>query len=110
MYKKYGKPRCAISDVFDGGGNPLYNHQLVGQWLSWESASLARMRSWVRIPSAPPKYRNKPFEKLPVLIYGSFSFILGIQESAFRSVRFAPRIGFRSWKAFQICEARLLWA
>ena len=25
----------------------------MGQWLSWESASLARMRSRVRIPSAP---------------------------------------------------------
>src|ERR1700716_1665525 len=27
----------------------------VGPWRSWERASMASRRSWVRIPSAPPK-------------------------------------------------------
>jgi hypothetical protein len=29
----------------------------VGPWRSWERASMASRRSWVRIPSAPPIYR-----------------------------------------------------
>ena len=34
----------------------------MGLWLSWESASLARRRSGVRVPSAPPKVTFvKPF-------------------------------------------------
>src|SRR2546428_7691520 len=28
----------------------------VGPWRSWERASMASRRSWVRIPSAPPTY------------------------------------------------------
>src|SRR5208337_4900952 len=28
----------------------------VGPWRSWERASMASRRSWVRIPSAPPRF------------------------------------------------------
>src|ERR1700687_4655301 len=31
------------------------NSCTVGPWRSWERASMASRRSWVRIPSAPPK-------------------------------------------------------
>src|ERR1700738_4384554 len=30
----------------------------VGPWRSWERASMASRRSWVRIPSAPPKIKG----------------------------------------------------
>ena len=31
----------------------------VGPWRSWERASMASRRSWVRIPSAPPKLKGR---------------------------------------------------
>src|SRR5260370_26588115 len=30
----------------------------VGPWRSWERASMASRRSWVRIPSAPPTFKS----------------------------------------------------
>ncbi len=39
-----------------GWKGPVVNFRSsVGPWRSWERASMASRRSWVRIPSAPPK-------------------------------------------------------
>src|SRR5712692_2933902 len=35
--------------------------QSVGPWRSWERASMASRRSWVRIPSAPPALHSMSF-------------------------------------------------
>src|SRR2546429_5653975 len=37
----------------------------VGPWRSWERASMASRRSWVRIPSAPPNVQGALY-RLPV--------------------------------------------
>jgi hypothetical protein len=49
----------------EGGGipfgwkGPVVNFRSsVGPWRSWERASMASRRSWVRIPSAPPKHKQ----------------------------------------------------
>src|SRR5258705_9043495 len=45
-----------------GWNSPVVNSRsAVGPWRSWERASMASRRSWVRIPSAPPnpQKRNK---------------------------------------------------
>src|SRR5712691_2910799 len=37
------------------------SRQTVGPWRSWERASMASRRSWVRIPSAPPPFHRMSF-------------------------------------------------
>src|SRR5712691_8578433 len=37
------------------------SRQAVGPWRSWERASMASRRSWVRIPSAPPPFHRMSF-------------------------------------------------
>jgi hypothetical protein len=39
---------------FPAGCDKLLEYPPVGPWRSWERASMASRRSWVRIPSAPP--------------------------------------------------------
>ena len=40
-----------------GWKGPVVNFRSsVGPWRSWERASMASRRSWVRIPSAPPTF------------------------------------------------------
>jgi hypothetical protein len=42
-----------------GWKGPVLNFRSsVGPWRSWERASMASRRSWVRIPSAPPKRKQ----------------------------------------------------
>src|SRR6267154_6542705 len=50
----------------EGGGIPIgwkgpvvNSRSSVGPWRSWERASMASRRSWVRIPSAPPIEETK---------------------------------------------------
>src|SRR5437899_1925008 len=55
--------------------SPVVNslgHASVGLWRSWERASMASRRSWVRIPSAPPNFKKNHFEGkyLGCLLYG----------------------------------------
>src|SRR5271155_2426803 len=40
----------------------------VGLWRSWERASMASRRSWVRIPSAPPKFLDRIFLPLDSIL------------------------------------------
>ncbi len=43
-----------------GWKGPVVNFRSsVGPWRSWERASMASRRSWVRIPSAPPFEETK---------------------------------------------------
>src|SRR6516225_3606111 len=44
-----GKTQDSLSPAVINLGTPS-----VGPWRSWERASMASRRSWVRIPSAPP--------------------------------------------------------
>src|SRR5579884_3660189 len=45
----------------------------VGPWRSWERASMASRRSWVRIPSAPPEF----LPAAPVLLFSLFGIDAG---------------------------------
>ena len=60
----------AISLLFKE--EPTANSQqlvLVGDVAQRESASLARRRSGVQVPSSPPKFKGEALDKIPFLVY-----------------------------------------
>src|SRR5580704_9913528 len=62
----------------------------VGPWRSWERASMASRRSWVRIPSAPPKLDPTRFSIL------NLRFQNGAYNTAVTQTHFGRRASGRS--------------
>ena len=80
----------------------------MGLWLSWESASLARRRSGVRVPSAPPKVTFvKPFS--PPFFRALSTFNRQQMRRVLRSsagITFTPRHAISSALSSKLASSR----